>query len=121
MWQLDDYPLVEEIGNPELFVGREQEMTRLLKWAEEAKRLQSKSMGILSRRKKGKTALDRAIPEMASRRVHRRRDRAGERDGDRRGLQLERKARQRAAGAARLTVAMLESGGDGEGSRCAVA
>ena len=57
MWQLDDYPLAEEIGNPELFVGREREMTRLLEWAEEAKRLQSKSMGILSRRKKGKTAL----------------------------------------------------------------
>jgi hypothetical protein len=57
MWQLDDYPLAEEIGNPELFVGREQEMTRLLEWAEDAKRLQSKSMGILSRRKKGKTAL----------------------------------------------------------------
>ncbi len=57
MWQLDDYPLAEEIGNPDLFAGREQEMTRLLDWAEEAKRLQSKSMGILSRRKKGKTAL----------------------------------------------------------------
>ena len=57
MWQLDDYPLVEEIGDPDLFVGREKEMTRLLDWAAGAKRLHSKSMGILSRRKKGKTAL----------------------------------------------------------------
>ncbi len=51
------YPLVEEIGDPDLFVGREQELTRLLKWAEGTKRLHSKSLGILSRRKKGKTAL----------------------------------------------------------------
>ena len=57
MWQLDDYPLAEEIGDPELFVGREQEMNHLLDWAQRAKRLRSKSMGILARRKKGKTAL----------------------------------------------------------------
>ena len=56
-WHLDSYPLAEEIGDPDLFVGREKEMTRLLKWAEGTKRLHSKSMGILSRRKKGKTAL----------------------------------------------------------------
>ncbi len=57
MWHLNEYPLSEEIGDPDLFVGREKEMTRLLKWAEGSKRLHSKSMGILSRRKKGKTAL----------------------------------------------------------------
>ena len=57
MWQLDDYPLAEEIGDPELFVGREKEMNHLLDWAERAKHRRAKSMGILSRRKKGKTAL----------------------------------------------------------------
>ncbi len=57
MWHLDSYPLAEEIGDPDLFVGREKEMTRLLKWAAGTKQRLSKSMGILSRRKKGKTAL----------------------------------------------------------------
>jgi hypothetical protein len=57
MWQLDSYPLAEEIGNPDLFVGREQEMKRLLKWAQGTKPRNSKSTAILSRRKKGKTAL----------------------------------------------------------------
>jgi hypothetical protein len=57
MWHLDDHPLAEEIGNPDLFVGREKEMKRLLKWAEGTKPRNSKSMAILSRRKKGKTAL----------------------------------------------------------------
>ncbi len=57
MWHLDSYPLAEEIGDPDLFVGREKEMKRLLKWAAGTKRRISKSMGILSRRKKGKTAL----------------------------------------------------------------
>ncbi len=57
MWHLDSYPLAEEIGDPDLFVGREEEMKRLLKWAAGTKRRISKSMGILSRRKKGKTAL----------------------------------------------------------------
>lgn len=56
-WHLDSYPLAEEIGDPDLFVGREKEMTRLLKWAEGTRRRHSKSLGILSRRKKGKTAL----------------------------------------------------------------
>ncbi len=56
MWDLT-YALAEEIGDPDLFVGREQEMARLLKWAAGTKRRISKSMGILSRRKKGKTAL----------------------------------------------------------------
>ena len=56
MWDLT-YALAEEIGDPDLFVGRQEEMTRLLKWAEGVKRRISKSTGILSRRKKGKTAL----------------------------------------------------------------
>jgi hypothetical protein len=55
-WDLT-YALAEEIGDPDLFVGREKELARLLKWAAGAKRRISKSMGILSRRKKGKTAL----------------------------------------------------------------
>ncbi len=56
MWDLT-YALAEEIGDPDLFVGREKEMARLMKWAAGTKRRISKSMGILSRRKKGKTAL----------------------------------------------------------------
>ncbi len=56
MWDLT-YALAEEIGDPDLFVGREQEMARLLKWAAGTKRRISKSMAILSRRKTGKTAL----------------------------------------------------------------
>ena len=56
MWNLT-YALAEEIGDPDLFVGREKEMARLLKWAAGTKRRISKSMGILARRKKGKTAL----------------------------------------------------------------
>ncbi|MCP4657531.1 MAG: ATP-binding protein [bacterium] len=56
MWDLT-YALAEEIGDPDLFVGRKKEMARLLKWADGAKRRISLSTGILSRRKKGKTAL----------------------------------------------------------------
>jgi len=55
-WELT-YALAEEIGDPDLFVGRVQEMKRLLDWAEGTKLRLSKSMAILSRRKKGKTAL----------------------------------------------------------------
>jgi hypothetical protein len=51
------FALGEEIGDPELFVGRKKEMARLRKWAEGSKRRISRSMGILARRKKGKTAL----------------------------------------------------------------
>ena len=57
MWHLNSYPLAEEIGDPDLFVGREKEMKRLLKWAADTKPRRSKSTAILSRRKKGKTAL----------------------------------------------------------------
>ncbi len=56
MWDLT-YALAEEIGDPDLFVGRKEEMACLLEWAEGTKQRISKSMGILSRRKKGKTAL----------------------------------------------------------------
>ena len=51
------YALGEEIGDPDLFVGRKKELARLTKWAAGAKRRISLSTGILSRRKKGKTAL----------------------------------------------------------------
>ncbi len=44
MWDLD-YALAEEIGDPDLFVGREKEMARLMKWAAGTKRRLSKSMG----------------------------------------------------------------------------
>ncbi|MCP4204852.1 MAG: hypothetical protein GY769_23335 [bacterium] len=37
------YALAEEIGDPELFVGRRSEMARLLKWADGTKRRLSKS------------------------------------------------------------------------------
>ncbi len=49
--------LAEEIGNPDLFTGRKQELAFYLRWAENTKNLLSKSQAILSRRKKGKTAL----------------------------------------------------------------
>ncbi|MHC4925275.1 MAG: hypothetical protein ACYTG4_14560, partial [Planctomycetota bacterium] len=51
------YALAEEIGDPDLFVGRRAEMERLLDWAAGVKRRISLSTGILARRKKGKTAL----------------------------------------------------------------
>ncbi len=56
MWDLT-YALAEEIGDPDLFVGRKKEMARLMKWAEGSRRRISLSTGILSRRRKGKTAL----------------------------------------------------------------
>ncbi len=49
--------LAEEIGNPDLFIGRKQELAFYLKWAHGTKDLLSKSQALLSRRKKGKTAL----------------------------------------------------------------
>lgn len=49
--------LAEEIGDPSFFMGRKQELRFYLDWAEGAKRLHSKSQALLSRRKKGKTAL----------------------------------------------------------------
>ena len=49
--------LAEEIGNTRLFTGRRRELEFYTGWAEESKDLLSKSQAILSRRKKGKTAL----------------------------------------------------------------
>ena len=51
------FALREEIGDPHLFVGRRKELAELLTWCEGAKRQTSKSRALLSRRKKGKTAL----------------------------------------------------------------
>ncbi|MCP4382277.1 MAG: hypothetical protein GY798_12835, partial [Hyphomicrobiales bacterium] len=45
--------LAEEIGKPDLFVGRKQELRFYLNWAEGTKELLSKSQALLSRRKKG--------------------------------------------------------------------
>ena len=52
-----DYALKERIGNPDLFVGRKDELDFLNKWLANIPRELSKSTAILSRRKKGKTAL----------------------------------------------------------------
>lgn len=51
------YVLEERIGNPELFVGRKKELEYLNKWLRELPEKLSQSTAILSRRKKGKTAL----------------------------------------------------------------
>ncbi len=49
--------LVEKIGNPHLFTGREKDIAWFLKWIDGIKKGTSQSMAILSRRKTGKTAL----------------------------------------------------------------
>ena len=49
--------LKEEIGNPDLFVGRKKELDFFLDWAFKTKEQLSQSTAILARRKKGKTAL----------------------------------------------------------------
>ncbi len=51
------YALEERIGDPDLFVGRKKELEYLNKWLEELTQKLSKSTAILSRRKKGKTAI----------------------------------------------------------------
>lgn len=51
------YALEERIGQPRLFVGRNEELEFLHKWLEDIPRKLSHSTAILSRRKKGKTAL----------------------------------------------------------------
>lgn len=51
------YALEERIGKPGLFVGRKQELEYLNKWLSEVPEKLSHSTAILSRRKKGKTAL----------------------------------------------------------------
>lgn len=50
------YPLQEQIGEPELFVGREKEFRNFGRWIDNIPRLLSKSRVILARRKSGKTA-----------------------------------------------------------------
>jgi len=49
--------LKEKIGNPELFTGRNGELSYLLKWADQIKDELSKSTALLSRRKTGKSCL----------------------------------------------------------------
>jgi hypothetical protein len=51
------YALEERIGNPDLFVGRKKEINYLNKWLAELPEKLSQSTAILSRRKKGKTAI----------------------------------------------------------------
>lgn len=50
------YPLREKIGDPSLFVGREQEFKNFHKWLAGMPRLLSQSRALLGRRKSGKTA-----------------------------------------------------------------
>jgi hypothetical protein len=52
-----EYALEERIGNPELFTGRNEELTFFLKWIDEIKEKKSKSTAMLARRKMGKSAL----------------------------------------------------------------
>jgi hypothetical protein len=49
--------LDEKIGNPDLFTGRKNELTSLLKWVDMIKPKLAKSTAMLSRRKTGKTAI----------------------------------------------------------------
>lgn len=50
------YPLREKIGDPSLFVGREEEFNNFHKWLAGMPRLLSQSRALLGRRKSGKTA-----------------------------------------------------------------
>ena len=52
-----DYALKERIGKPELFTGRQKELTYFLKWIDDIKDEKSQSTAILARRKMGKTAI----------------------------------------------------------------
>jgi len=51
------YPLPETIGNPELFVGREEEFEFLNEWLDNIQKRLSISTVVLARRKSGKTAI----------------------------------------------------------------
>ncbi len=51
------YAIEERIGNPELFTGRDKDISHFLKWISGVKERKSKSTAILARRKMGKTAL----------------------------------------------------------------
>jgi len=49
------YPLEERIGHPDLFVGRQRELTEFSQWIDAIPRKRAKSRVILARRKSGKT------------------------------------------------------------------
>jgi hypothetical protein len=51
------YALEEDIGNPELFTGRIQLMNHFVHWVDLIRKKLGKSRALLSRKKKGKTAL----------------------------------------------------------------
>ncbi|ETR70796.1 MAG: hypothetical protein OMM_02980 [Candidatus Magnetoglobus multicellularis str. Araruama] len=51
------YPLSEEIGAPELFVGRKKEFAMLDEWIEQIPKRLGKSKALFSRKKGGKTSL----------------------------------------------------------------
>ncbi|MBF0395467.1 MAG: restriction endonuclease [Desulfobacterales bacterium] len=55
------YPLAEQIGNPDLLVGREKEFNNFNKWIDNIPKRLSKSRVILARRKSGKTAFVQRI------------------------------------------------------------
>ena len=56
-WDIPEEALEEEIGIPELFTGRHEDLAYFLNWAVEAKRKLSQSHVILARKRRGKTAL----------------------------------------------------------------
>ncbi|MDJ0842364.1 MAG: hypothetical protein QNK37_38030 [Acidobacteriota bacterium] len=49
--------LEEEIGNPDLFVGRQKEIAFFMQWLDKVKKKIGRSTAVLARRRKGKTAL----------------------------------------------------------------
>ena len=55
--RLNNYALEEEIGDPDLFVGRRQDLETLLNWVDLVGRKLGKSKVILARKRRGKTAL----------------------------------------------------------------
>ncbi|KPA18523.1 ATPase domain protein, prokaryote domain protein [Candidatus Magnetomorum sp. HK-1] len=59
--QSNQYPLEEQIGKPDLFVGRIKEQEKLWKWIDDIENKLSKSVVILARKKSGKTALIQRI------------------------------------------------------------
>jgi len=50
------YPLIEQIGDPDLFIGRSKEFTQFNKWIKNIPKRLSKSRVILARKKSGKSA-----------------------------------------------------------------
>jgi len=56
-----DYPLQEQIGDPNLFVGRVKEFQNFGQWIAKIPKRLSKSRVILARRKSGKTAFVQRI------------------------------------------------------------